>query len=285
MPKPDVARSVLRLWKRSCTGSWLDRKRSRIGKAIPFPAAVQPDRAAVYLFHPALQHRLPLNPRLRAGPSRSGLQHGGQFHHQHQLAEYGGESTLSYFSQMVAWFFITSFQRRGSGRPRPGPRLARHSANDRHFWVDLIRGNLYLLLPAACCWPLLSLRAWSEFKAYDTVRLTESRTIIAPQRTAASGGQGGPGNPVPEEQQRTQQTCPRGRLLPVAIKMLGINGRFFQCQCAHPYETRPPYPIFSDAGHLAHPSGLTYYLGRMVKNQKHGWAVWSAMTILFLSAF
>jgi K+-transporting ATPase ATPase A chain len=73
----------------------------------------------------------------------------------------------------------------------------------------------------------------------------------------------------------------------VAIKMLGTNGGgFFNANASHPYENPTPLSNFIQMLSIfIIPSGLTYYLGRMVKNQKHGWAVWAAMAILFLSAF
>ena len=71
----------------------------------------------------------------------------------------------------------------------------------------------------------------------------------------------------------------------VAIKMLGTNGGgFFNANAAHPYENPTPLSNFIQMLSIfLIPSGLTYYLGRMVKNQKHGWAVWRAMAILFLA--
>ena len=114
-------------------------------------------------------------------------------------------------------------------------------------------------------------------------------TIQVPKKDA--GGQeikDAQGNPVMEEQKITQQTLPQGPAASqVAIKMLGTNGGgFFNANAAHPYENPTPLSNFLQMLSIfLIPSGLTYYLGRMVKNQKHGWAVWSAMTILFLSAF
>lgn len=72
----------------------------------------------------------------------------------------------------------------------------------------------------------------------------------------------------------------------VAIKMLGTNGGgFFNANASHPYENPTPLSNFAQMLSIfLIPSGLTYYLGRMVKNQKHGWAVWGAMAILFLAA-
>ena len=71
----------------------------------------------------------------------------------------------------------------------------------------------------------------------------------------------------------------------VAIKMLGTNGGgFINANAAHPYENPTPLSNFIQMLSIfLIPSGLTYYLGRMVKNQKHGWAVWSAMAVLFLA--
>jgi K+-transporting ATPase ATPase A chain len=71
----------------------------------------------------------------------------------------------------------------------------------------------------------------------------------------------------------------------VAIKMLATNGGgFTNANAAHPFENPTPLSNFLQMLSIfAIGSGLTYYLGRMVKNQKHGWAVWSAMMVLFLA--
>jgi potassium-transporting ATPase potassium-binding subunit len=69
----------------------------------------------------------------------------------------------------------------------------------------------------------------------------------------------------------------------VAIKMLGTNGGgYVNANASHPFENPTPLSNFIQMLSIfAVPSGLTYYLGRMVKNQGHGWAVWSAMAVLF----
>ena len=69
--------------------------------------------------------------------------------------------------------------------------------------------------------------------------------------------------------------------------MLGTNGGgFFNANAAHPYENPTPLSNFIQMLSIfLIPSGLTYYLGRMVKNQKHGWAVWGAMSSSFLPRF
>jgi len=70
----------------------------------------------------------------------------------------------------------------------------------------------------------------------------------------------------------------------VAIKMLGTNGGgYTNANAAHPFENPTPLSNFLQMLSIfSIGSGLTYYLGRMTKNQRHGWAVWSAMMILFL---
>ena len=88
-----------------------------------------------------------------------------------------------------------------------------------------------------------------------------------------------------EDQKVETQTIPQGPVASqVAIKMLGTNGGgFFNANATHPYENPTPLSNFIQMLSIfLIPSGLTYYLGRMVKNQKHGWAVWAAMAILFL---
>src|ERR1700678_3080997 len=71
----------------------------------------------------------------------------------------------------------------------------------------------------------------------------------------------------------------------VAIKMLGTNGGgFVNANAAHPFENPTPLSNFLQMLSIfAIPSALTYYLGRMVKSQNHGWAVWAAMFLLFMA--
>ncbi len=93
------------------------------------------------------------------------------------------------------------------------------------------------------------------------------------------------GNTVMEEQKVDTQTIPMGPVASqVAIKMLGTNGGgFFNANASHPFENPTPLSNFLQMlAIFVIPSGLTYYLGRMVKNQGHGWSVWAAMFLLFL---
>jgi potassium-transporting ATPase potassium-binding subunit len=242
-----------------------------------------------------LQHLLPLNPQ-GFGPvsADQAFDTAASFTTNTNWQSYSGESTLSYFSQMVG-LVLHNFTSAAVGLAAAAALvrgIARHSAKTiGNFWVDLIRGNLYLLLPISLVLAvfLVSQGMIQNFKAYDSARLIEPMTIQVPKKDA--GGQeikDAQGNPVMEEQTLTQQTLPQGPAASqVAIKMLGTNGGgFFNANAAHPYENPTPLSnFFQMLAIFLIPSGLTYFLGRMVKNQKHGWAVWSAMTILFLSAF
>ncbi len=92
--------------------------------------------------------------------------------------------------------------------------------------------------------------------------------------------------PVMEEQVTDTQTIVQGPMASqVAIKMLGTNGGgYVNANAAHPFENPNPLSNFLQMLSIfAIPSAMTYYLGRMVKNQGHGWAVWAAMLVLFVA--
>ena len=170
--------------------------------------------------------------------------------------------------------------------------IARHTVKTiGNFWVDLVRVNLYLLFPICIIYALflVSQGMIQNFKPYETARLIEPFTIQVPKKDAAGQEiKDDKGNPVMEDQKIETQTIPQGPVASqVAIKMLGTNGGgFFNANAAHPYENPTPLSNFIQMLSIfLIPSGLTYYLGRMVKKQKHGWAVWAAMAALFLSAF
>jgi len=92
--------------------------------------------------------------------------------------------------------------------------------------------------------------------------------------------------PVMVDQKVEEQTIPQGPMASqVAIKMLGTNGGgYTNANAAHPFENPTPLSNFIQMLSIfAIGSGLTYYLGRMTKNQAHGWSVWAAMMVLFLA--
>ena len=212
-----------------------------------------------------LQHFLPLNPQ-GFGPVRPDLAFNtaASFASNTNWQNYAGEATLSYFSQMVGLVFH-NFVSAAAGIAAAAALVrgvARSSVKTvGNFWVDLVRINLYLLIPLSLAFTifLASQGVVQNFKPYVDARTVDG----AAAQTIAQG---------PAASQ-------------AAIKMLGTNGGgFFNANAAHPYEN--PTPLSNFLQMLAIflvPSGLTYYLGRKVKNQRHGWAVWSAMAILFLA--
>ena len=241
-----------------------------------------------------LQHLLPLNPQ-GFGPVSPDLAFNtaASFTTNTNWQNYGGESTLSYFSQMVGLAFH-NFVSAATGIAIAAALvrgIARHTAKTiGNFWVDIVRLNLYLLLPICIIYALflVSQGMIQNFKPYETARLIEPSTIQVPKKDAAGQEiKDDKGNPVMEDQKVETQTIPQGPVASqVAIKMLGTNGGgFFNANAAHPYENPTPLSnFFQMLSIFIIPSGLTYYLGRKVKNQKHGWAVWAAMAALFLTA-
>lgn len=209
-----------------------------------------------------LQHLLPLNPQgLAAVPDRQAFETAVSFTTNTNWQSYGGESTLSYFSQMtqlafhnftsaavgiaVAVAFVRGIARKSAGRLG-------------NFWADTVRGVLYVLLPVSLVVAMLFVQQGviQNFRPYLTVT-----TLEGAQQTIAMG-------PVASEE---------------VIKQLGTNGGgFFNSNSAHPFENPTPWTNFWQMFLIfVIPSGLTYLLGRMVKNVRHGWAVWSAMFMLF----
>jgi K+-transporting ATPase ATPase A chain len=242
-----------------------------------------------------LQHLLPLNPQ-GLGPVSPDLAFNTavSFTTNTNWQNYAGESTLSYFSQMVGLTFhnfvsaavgiaVAAVLVRG---------IARHTAKTvGNFWVDLVRINLFLLLPLCFVFAvfLVSQGVIQNFKPYKKATLVEPWTVEIPKKDINGKEiKDEKGNPVIETQKVNMQLIPQGPLASqVAIKMLGTNGGgFFNANAAHPYENPTPLSNFLQMLSIfLIPGGLTYYLGLLVKKQQHGWAIWSAMMILFLAAF
>jgi len=231
-----------------------------------------------------LQHLLPLNPQ-HFGPVSDHLSFNTavSFATNTNWQSYGGESTLSYFSQMVGLVFhnfvsaavgicVAAALVRG---------IARHSANTvGNFWKDLIRLHLYVLLPFCLVYAvfLVSQGVIQNFKPYQSAALVEPITATVMEKDSGSSS-------IIQERKVGTQSVVQGPIASqVAIKMLGTNGGgYTSANSSHPFENPTPLTNFIEIlSILLIPSGLTYYLGRMVKKQRHGWAIWAAMVILFL---
>ena len=198
---------------------------------------------------------------------------------------------MSYFSQMVGLAFH-NFVSAATGIAIAAAlvrAIARHSATTLgNFWVDLVRVTYYLLLPICLVFAvfLVSQGMIQNFKPYTKATLVEPMKIQVEKKNDKGETIKGPdGKAVTEEQTVTDQNIVQGPMASqVAIKMLGTNGGgYVNANAAHPFENPTPLSnFFQMLSIFSIGSGLTYYLGRMVKNQKHGWTVWAAMLILFV---
>ena len=138
--------------------------------------------------------------------------------------------------------------------------FSRHQANALgNFWADIVRATVYVLLPISLVFALFltSQGVIQNLKPYTTVTTVEGKT-----QTIAQG-------PVASQE---------------AIKMLGTNGGgFFNANSAHPFENPSPLTnFFQMISIFLIPAGLTYVFGRMVGDQRQGWALFAAMSVLFL---
>jgi len=240
-----------------------------------------------------LQHLLPLNPH-GFGPMSPDLAFNtaASFTTNTNWQSYGGESTLSYFSQMVGLTFH-NFASAATGIAVAAALvrgIARQTAKTLgNFWVDLVRVNLYLLLPLCLIYAvfLISQGTIQNFKAYDTASLVESYPVQEPKQDAnGTPVKDQTGKPVMVEKMMETQTIAQGPLASqAAIKTLGTNGGgFMNANAAHPYENPTPLANFIQILSIfLIPSALTWYLGHQVGNQRHGWVVWGAMAFLFLA--
>jgi K+-transporting ATPase ATPase A chain len=204
---------------------------------------------------------------------------------------YGGESTMSLFSQMVALVFHNFFSAAAGIAVAAAlvRGIARHTSETvGNFWVDITRITYYLLLPICLIFALflVSQGCIQNFRANTTATVIEPQTVSV-QMTDANGNAvtNSAGNAVMTNQVVSTQTIVQGPVASqMAIKMLGTNGGgFMNANAAHPFENPTPFSDFIQMlSILAIGAGLTYHLGRETKNQKHGWAVWTAMFIMFL---
>jgi K+-transporting ATPase ATPase A chain len=241
-----------------------------------------------------LQNHLPLNPQhFPALTPDLAFNTSVSFTTNTNWQNYGGESVMSYFSQMVG-LVIHNFASAAVGIAIAAALvrgIARHTTKTiGNFWVDLVRVTYYLLLPICVVFAvvLVSQGMIQNFKPYTTARLMEPFTnSVAKLDDKGQPVKGADGKDVMVDQLVATQVIPQGPMASqVAIKMLGTNGGgYTNANAAHPFENPTPLSNFLQMLSIfAIPSALTYYLGRMTKNQGHGWAVWSAMFVLFMAA-
>jgi len=176
---------------------------------------------------------------------------------------YSGETTMSYFVQMLA-LAVQNFVSAATGIAvliALARGLSRKTTDKLgNFWVDLTRSTLYVLLPLSILFAvfLVGQGVIQNFDTYQTAHMLQGATQVIPMGPVAS-----------------QES----------IKLLGTNGGgFFNANSAHPFEN--PTPLSNLLEMLAIfliPAGLTFMYGKMVGSKRHGWTIFTVMLILFLA--
>ena len=246
---------------------------------------------AVYALQ-RLQLWLPLNPQAMANLSPdSAFNTAVSFATNTNWQGYGGESTMSYLTQMLG-LTVQNFLSAATGIVVVVALIrgfARHAAGTiGNAWVDLTRITLYVLLPISFVYAvfLVSQGVIQNFAAYQDVTTVEITRYDTPKLDDA-------GQPLKDEKGATitepaetqTQTLAMGPVASQeAIKMLGTNGGgFFNANSAHPYENPTPLSNFVQMLSIfLIPAALCLSFGRMVGDLRQGWAVLAAMTLMFV---
>jgi K+-transporting ATPase ATPase A chain len=214
-----------------------------------------------------LQYSLPLNPLgLQSVSPDLAFNTAVSFITNTNWQSYGGETTLSYLSQMLG-LTVQNFLSAATGMAiliALIRGIARHTTDKLgNFWVDLTRSTLYILLPLALilAFALASQGVVQTFQPYATIQTLD--------QAAGSATQTLPLGPVASQ---------------VAIKQLGTNGGgYFNVNSAHPFENPTPLSNFMQMlAILLIPAALTYTFGKMVGDTRQGWTLLAAMMLVFV---
>ncbi|HRE47701.1 MAG TPA: potassium-transporting ATPase subunit KdpA [Aggregatilineales bacterium] len=175
---------------------------------------------------------------------------------------YGGETTLSYLTQM-AGLTVQNVLSAATGIAvliaLTRGIVAKTGKSLGNFWVDMVRATLYVLLPLSLLWAVLLVGQGipQNFNPYTAARSLSGESQYIPQGPVASQ---------------------------IAIKQLGTNGGgYFNTNSTHPYENPTPFSNFLEmVALLLIPAALTHTYGLMVGSVRQGWAIFVAMLILFV---
>ena len=246
---------------------------------------------AVYALQ-RLQGVLPLNPEgLAAVSPDSSFNTAVSFATNTNWQGYGGESTMSYLTQMLA-LTVQNFVSAAAGMAVLAAMIrgfARRSAQTiGNFWVDMTRTTLYILLPLSFVLALIlvSQGTVQTFGPYAKATVVQATAYDEPitdkdgKRVLDDKGQ-----PKTKKTKLTEQVIAVGPVASqVAIKQLGTNGGgFFNVNSAHPFENPTPLSNFLEVLSILVISGaLCYTFGVMVGDTRQGWTVLAAMTVIFV---
>ena len=247
---------------------------------------------AVYLIQ-RLQALLPLNPQAMSAVSAdSSFNTAVSFATNTNWQGYGGESTMSYLTQMLA-LTVQNFVSAASGMATLVAVIrgfARRSAETiGNFWVDLTRTTLYILLPLSVVLALIlvSQGTVQTFKAYPTATVVQPSEYDEPVVDKdAKPVLDEKGQPRTRKSRLTEQVIAVGPAASqIAIKQLGTNGGgFFNVNSAHPFENPTPLSNFLEVLAILVISGaLCYTFGVMVGDTRQGWTVLAAMTVILVA--
>ncbi len=226
---------------------------------------------AVYALQ-RLQGWLPLNPELLPAVSpHSSFNTAASFTTNTNWQGYGGETTMSYLTQMLA-LTVQNFVSAAAGMAVLVALIRGFVRNTAgtigNFWVDLVRGTLYILMPLSLALAVL-LVSQGVVQTFDGYREV---TMLQPAVDA-------------EGNETAIQTIALGPAASqVAIKQLGTNGGgFFNVNSSHPLENPTPFSNFLQLlAILLIPAALTFTFGEMVNDRRQGWAILKAMLVIFL---
>ena len=247
---------------------------------------------AVYALQ-RLQGVLPLNPQgLGAVTPDSAFNTAISFVANTNWQGYGGESTMSTLTQMLA-LTVQNFLSAATGIAVVfalirgfASRLSGHVGN---FWADIVRCTLWLLLPLSFLLAVVFVQQGviQNFDSYKTVQTIEAQDYQTPKL----GADGQPlkdaqGQPVMEHQRTGEQQLAMGPVASQeAIKMLGTNGGgFFNANSAHPYENPTPLTnLLQIVAIFVIPAALCLSFGQLVGDRRQGVAILAAMSALFIA--
>jgi K+-transporting ATPase ATPase A chain len=211
-----------------------------------------------------LQAHLPLNPANLSNVSwHSAFNTAVSFMTNTNWQGYAGETTLSYFVQMIG-LTVQNFVSAATGIAvlLALIRGISRKTTDKlgNYWTDLTRSTLYVLLPLSILFAivLVGQGVVQNFKSYETVQTLQGAQQVIPMGPAASQ---------------------------IVIKQMGTNGGgFFNANSSHPFENPTPFSNFLEMLFiLLIPAALTYTYGKMVGSTRQGWTIFSAMLILFVA--
>jgi len=239
-----------------------------------------------------VQQWLPLNPqRFPAVSADSAMNTAISFATNTNWQGYGGESTMSYLTQMLG-LSVQNFLSAATGIAVLVALIRgfvrRSAAGIGNFWVDMTRSTLYVLLPLSLVLALVLVAQGvpQNFKPYASAALVDATTATETVKDAeGTSVKDAEGNDVTRESKVTEQLLPLGPAASqIAIKQLGTNGGgYYNANSAHPYENPTPLTDFLEVlAILLIPAALCYTFGQMVGDRRQGWALLVAMLVIFV---